>query len=330
MIYIVFDTNILHNSSVNYSDFSFSKNFDLIIDFLKKEKLTDKCSILIPKIVVDELKQRQKEHFYDDYKKMQDLLKKQGELCNVEWAIDIDKYEKYIGQKIESYLIQKNVKIMDVCSDNSFKRILEKAVKKNPPFEGIEKKSDKGFKDAVIWHSLIEYSLQYGGIYIFYTNDNIFLNNKEYLRKDFDETTYRKVIFCNTIDEIRTYVLKELELNLILDEYYERLQEIKLSKCLDEFLNGMESFPDLFLVDEKKYYLRMVNYDLKNIRMPSMSENESLIHVDAEIGIYDDLSLKFYVLFEITVMKEDEKWRVTKYELISKSSEFNKMDIDVE
>lgn len=329
MIYIVFDTNILYNSSTNYSDFSFNKNIDLIIDFLQKEELTDKCSILIPKIVIDELKQQLKEHFYEDYKKIQDLSKRLGKICNIIWNIDIDKYEEYMDQKIESYLDQKNVKIIDVCSDNSFKRILDKALKKNPPFEGIEKKSDKGFKDAVIWHSLIEYSVQYGGIYIFYTNDNIFLNNKEYLSKDFEETEYRKVVFFQTIDEIRTYILKKLELNLILDGYYERLREIKLSGCLDRFLNEIESFPDLFIVDEKKYYLRMVNYDLKNIRMPSMMENESLIHVDAEIGIYDDLSMKFYIIFEITVNKIDEKWKVTKYELISKSNEFNKMDVDM-
>lgn len=155
------------------------------------------------------------------------------------------------------------------------------------------------------------------------------MNNKEYLSNDFEETEYRKINFFQTIDEIRTYILKELDLNLILDEYYERLQEIKLSGCLDRFLNQIESVPDLFIVDEKKYYLRMVNYDLKNIRMPSMMENESLIHVDAEIGIYDDLSMKFYIIFEITVIKIDEKWKVTKYELISNSSEFNKMDIDM-
>lgn len=70
MIYIVFDTNMLYNSAVNYSDFSFNKNIDLVIDFLKKEKLTDKCSILIPKVVINELKQQQKERFFEDYNKI--------------------------------------------------------------------------------------------------------------------------------------------------------------------------------------------------------------------------------------------------------------------
>lgn len=258
------------------------------------------------------------------------LSRRQGDLCNIVWNINIDKYEEYIDQKIKNYLIQKNVNIIDVCTEKSFKKILDKALKKNPPFEGVEKKSDKGFKDAVIWHSLIEYSVQYGGNYIFYTNDNIFLNHKEYLRKDFEENTYRKVGFFHTIDKIREYILEELELNSILDEYYERIQEIKFSKCLDKFFNEIEVFSDLFFVDEKKYNLRMVNYDLKNIRMPSLMENESLIHVDAEIGIYDDLSIKFYVIFELTVIKRDNKWRVDKYELISKNSEFNKMYIDME
>lgn len=195
MIYIIFDTNILYNSSSNYSDFSFNKNMDLLIDFLVEEKLTDKCKILIPKVVIDELKQQQKERFVEDYNKIQDLVQRQGDLCNVVWNIDIDKYERYIEQKIENYIVQKNVEIIDVCSEKAFKKILDKALKKNPPFEGIEKRSDKGFKDAVIRYSLIEFSVQYGGSYVFYTNDKIFLNNKKYLSEDFGENKYRKVFF---------------------------------------------------------------------------------------------------------------------------------------
>lgn len=105
MIYIIFDTNILYNSPSNYCDFSFDKNIDLLIDFLKEEKLTDKCSILIPKVVIDELKQQQKERFIEDYNKIQVLVKRQGDLCNVVWNINIDKYERYIEQKIEDYII---------------------------------------------------------------------------------------------------------------------------------------------------------------------------------------------------------------------------------
>ena len=46
-------------------------------------------------------------------------------------------------------------------------------------------------------------------------------------------------------------MLKALELSSILDKYYERIQEIKLSKCLDEFVNKLELFSDFLVVDEK-------------------------------------------------------------------------------
>lgn len=330
MIYIIFDTNILYNSSSNYSDFSFNKNMDLLIDFLVEEKLTDKCKILIPKVVIDELKQQQKERFVEDYNKIQDLVQRQGDLCNVVWNIDIDKYERYIEQKIENYIAQKNVEIMDVCSEKAFKKILDKALKKNPPFEGIEKRSDKGFKDAVIWYSLIEFSVRYGGSYVFYTNDKIFLNNKKYLSEDFGENKYRKVYFLNCIDEIRKYILEELKLNTVLDKYYKRICDIKTSKCLDRFFNEIESFPDLFIVDGKTYYMRMVNYDLKSISMIGLLEKQSLIHVDSEIGIYEDQSQIFYVTFELIVTKTDDGWRVSEYNLFSKNNEFNDIEITME
>lgn len=330
MIYIVFDTNTLYNSSTNYSDFSFGKNLDLIMNFLQEENLTNECSLLIPQIVIDELKQQQKEHFLEDHSKIDELLKKQGDLCEVKWNIEISEYEEYIDHKIKNLVKHYEIVVAKACSEKSFDKILCKALKKEPPFEGVEKKSDKGFKDAVIWQSLIEFSIQAGGSYIFYTNDNIFLNNKRYLCKEFDTSEYRKIEFLKNIDEIQQYILKELELNSTLNKYFERITDIKDSKCLDIFFNGMESFPDLFIVDGEVFHLRMINYDLKNIRMPSLRENESLIHVDAEIGVFDDLSEIFCVLFELTVTKINDKWKVSTYELISKDNKFTNMAIDIE
>lgn len=330
MIYIVFDTNMLYNSTTKYGDFSFNKNIDLFFNFLKDEKLTDKCSILIPRVVIDELKQQQKEHFYENSQKIQDLLRQQGDLCSVVWNIDIDKYESYIEPIIENYIIQKKVEIIDVCSEKAFKKILEKALKKNPPFEGVEKKSDKGFKDAVIWHSLIEYSIQYGGSYIFYTNDKIFLDNKKYLSKDFGENKYRKIEFFNNIDNVRKYILEELKLNTVLDKYYERIYAIKSSGCLDEFFNMMEVYHDILIVDGKTYYLRMINYDLKSISMPGLLEKQSIVYVDSEIGIYEDQSQIFHITFELIVTKKDDGWKVTDYNLVSKDDEFNDIEIIME
>lgn len=330
MIYIVFDTNILYNSEVNYCDFSINKNIDLVIDFLKAEGLTEKCSLLIPQVVIDELKQQQKEQFFEDYRKIQKLLKSQGDLCKVDWNIEIDKYEEYIDIKIKNYLTQKNIKIVDVCTEKSFKKIFEKAIEKKAPFEGKEKKSDKGFKDAVIWHSLIEYSIQYGGTYIFFTNDNIFLNNKNDLSEDFGEDSYRKVKFLNSIDEIREFILEELKLNTALNKYYERINEIKSSKCLDRFFNSIEVFPDLFIVDGVDYHLRMVNYNLKSFRMPGLSDEQSLVQVDSEIGIFEDQWQIFNIIFELKITKTDDGWKVSEYNLISKDNQFSNIEIDME
>ena len=62
--------------------------------------------------------------------------------------------------------------------------------------------------------------------------------------------------------------------------------------------------------------------------MPSMMEDKSLIHVDAQIGICEDLSIKFYVIFELKVIKYEGNWEVVRYTLISKSSEFNNITIE--
>lgn len=76
--------------------------------------------------------------------------------------------------------------------------------------------------------------------------------------------------------------------------------------------------------------MRMVNYDLKSISMIGSLEKQSLIHVDSEIGIYEDQSQIFYVTFELIVTKTDDGWRVSEYNVFSKNNEFNDIEITME
>lgn len=45
--------------------------------------------------------------------------------------------------------------------NNRFESIVNRAFSKLPPFEGKDKKSDKGFKDAFVWESVLEFALKH-------------------------------------------------------------------------------------------------------------------------------------------------------------------------
>ena len=73
--------------------------------------------------------------------------------------------------------------MLPIPSDDRFKGIVKRAFDKAPPFGGKEKNSDKGFKDALIWESILEFVLLHRQAdIIFYTKDNGF---KEKLIEEF-------------------------------------------------------------------------------------------------------------------------------------------------
>ena len=45
---------------------------------------------------------------------------------------------------------------LPIPNNKCFTRIVERAFEKKAPFEGKEKNSDKGFKDVLIWESILE------------------------------------------------------------------------------------------------------------------------------------------------------------------------------
>lgn len=93
-------------------------------------------------------------------------------------------YDKVFGKNIIPF--KKN--------ESTFSKILERANNKLPPF--IESTSDKGFKDALIWLSVIEYFKQNGeNEIVFVTNDNGFNENIDFLTKEFFENTGKKIEF---------------------------------------------------------------------------------------------------------------------------------------
>ena len=94
--------------------------------------------------------------------------------------IKIDDYIEYITKEIDTYKSEiqsgiNNIMVLPIPSDNRFKGIVQRAFDKAPPFGGKEKNSDKGFKDVLIWESILEltFSHKYANI-LFYTKDKGF------------------------------------------------------------------------------------------------------------------------------------------------------------
>ncbi|MDE9793712.1 PIN domain-containing protein [Staphylococcus delphini] len=171
------DTNILHKSSFNdYNEFKLNRLYE---DLQGKIELTDverSFQILIPDIVFNELHQQQLQEFKKDLNQLKSLNNKFKNLRNftIELPENVD-YSELLQQLISEFKSRNTIYTIDIHTEKSvFENIIDKALRKLPPFEGKSKQSDKGFKDALIWEFLLYHASMNPGNYYFLTSDKIF------------------------------------------------------------------------------------------------------------------------------------------------------------
>jgi rRNA-processing protein FCF1 len=161
---VIIDTNIVfrkYDERADFSKFSFSKSFDLLISKIQELDIYENVSIGIPIIVWHEMK----EQFVKSYKeKLREIarIKKNYTIpfCNI--FFEEGDYITYANNEINKYkdsfkesLV--NIVELEFPSNNRFSSIIQRSLQKKQPFEGVDNISDKGFKDALIWESIIEF-----------------------------------------------------------------------------------------------------------------------------------------------------------------------------
>jgi rRNA-processing protein FCF1 len=173
---VIFDTNfLLEKRMKNF----FGKQVQL-------EKFSKVSKIIIPDMVMGELKERYKRDFQEEKNKFFKTL-----LTNIlsHNADEID-IEKSIQDLIEAEAVP--YEIIDLKDTSVLFDIKKLALEKRPPFVG-QNGSDKGFKDAYIYFTVLEYLQEIDDKYVFFVTDDGLLKDalKEhsniYVVKDFDE-----------------------------------------------------------------------------------------------------------------------------------------------
>lgn len=95
------------------------------------------------------------------------------------------KYVKYFGDRIIPFT--KNGEMLTT--------IINRANKRLPPFSAAKDASDKGFKDCILWLSMLAYFKDNGEDEVIFVTDDksAFRNNTEYLQKEFHEVTGKTI-----------------------------------------------------------------------------------------------------------------------------------------
>lgn len=266
---IIVDTNVFTPSKNKTRDLS-KLPLDQYYKILKTLELNDlkyEIDILFPEIVLLELISHHKNRMYDD---LEQLAKINIEFANFE-NIQIEGYgdfdvENYCEELKENYF--KELKIINIPSpkDKLFESILGMSLDKKPPF--INGKSDKGFKDSIIFLSLLRFAeTKIYDKYLLFTDDKGFNENKKKLESQFQNHVKQFRKFDN-YDKLE--IIKGKNIMKYIDE------EFKLFKDLREYISH-----DFFTILAEQYEnamtieIKRTDYDIDECEL---NEDDTTIH----------------------------------------------------
>lgn len=271
---IVFDTNILRNmegNEVAYSSFSFGKVYNIIEEFIQKNKLEDDVNLAVSNMVIEELKNQKTRAYKKDIRLLKDIVKRLSGLPHIIDGTLIIPDENFdcalfVEQKAQEFIQNKKIntlqhKIEDAPSilNNMLSKIVGIDIPKSP-FYKTDKFSDAGFKDNIIWETLMHFDkiTEYDKI-IFLTKDGDY---KENCIIDFQDKWHKHITIQKDENAVMEILKEDYEMYIQEREIYEYAN----SEYFMDYLNDLLKVKTKITVDE-------VEYTIENYRVEDYCDN---------------------------------------------------------
>lgn len=321
IVYI--DTNIIRTEQKWEKDFSQLNPkgiFSKILDLVEIKNLRNKVDVGIPETVLLEFQKSKKENFtniFSTFKNKIPLFEKMDCCDFTQFKLPEDDfdYQDYIKKIIENLNNdKKSIKLIKIKWDNSkelLQTIYSKAIDNKPPFERNKGNGkDKGFKDNLIWETIVQNAKETGYKNYFFLTENTNDFNSD-LETEFEERVGKTIKIVSDYNEI------EKELNLLhalLD------LDIKVKKHIEDkyFISQLkQTVSEQIDIDSSTIteviFKKAIDFSSQSneemIEHPELSDLDSLKSLLLEILSAGDLISSYYVLF-YTIKTEDKEYKV--------------------
>ena len=241
--FLIFDTNVLRGDKEELENFN---QFDLRIvndlkKFIKKHGIEKKVKLLFPEVVILELEKNKKDKlkkWLKNIKNYCDNFSEIAELNSKIESIDVDNHIKKIKDTTISGL---EIASIPLDKKTLFEEIFIRAINKYPPFKA--ESSDVGFKDTILYLSLLEYAKNYSdAIFVFFTKDSGFSGeNKEILENEFSKTG--NTLKIQTNKDVDGYLLETFKLDIDFQTF--------VRATIEEIENILSSYTAIKIGEEK-------------------------------------------------------------------------------
>lgn len=243
--YIFFDTNSLEcrhsGKSLFLSQFTVNPLYYEIEDLICNMGLTGNVEICIPDIVWLELQEHLIRHYKSEKSSMKEKIdsfrKSFGNLaevaCEFKDCSTEEEYKLYANEIAQDFLSSPrvNARIIPCPKDeDAAQRIIQKAIHSELPFRtakaGGKDYTDAGFKDALLYETIIAHTEDQLGIFI--SNDNDF-------SKLFNNVATQNLRRCNNAKEVQVILMQEFSVaSVIMIESILNTDEYLMKRILSE------------------------------------------------------------------------------------------------
>lgn len=315
--YVIFDTNALYHAyekKADFSSFSFNATYENVVGFINQLDIYERVTIVIPSVVWAEMERQIIEAHQSKIREFRDKAKKNHfpEII-IEDKGDIN-YSDFIHLVIDEYRTNLSSDIntvieLPIASEVRYQSIVKRAFEKRPPFEGKDKKSDKGFKDALLWEGILEFVSQHNTAkIIYYSQDNAFGSE---LESEFMESfPDANLVICATESAVKDNLeswAKEIDIYSYtpIENFVENKDIIDWLQSGDFLVQVIDL--DYGLVDKSRLItdtiINLISFD--NIQIINQTDDNTDYSLDAvlELGytLKDNTNIKEIVNVSITV-----------------------------
>lgn len=295
--YLIFDTNVLYHAydkKADFASFSFSGTYDNVVGFINQLDIYEKVIVLIPDVVWNEMERQIIEAHQLKIKEFREKVAKHSFPEIVVEDKGAINYSEFIRPVIEKYRDNLSSDIntvlgLPVASEACYQSIVKRAFDKQPPFEGKDKKSDKGFKDALLWESILEFTAKHSKAkIIYYSKDNAFgceLEGEFVAR--FPDAVLNICATENDVKQCLESWAKEIDIYSYtpIEDYVEHREVTEWLQTSDFLIQMIDR--DFGLVEKSRLVMdstvQLLSFD--NIQIISQSDEKTEYSIDAVLEL---------------------------------------------
>lgn len=291
---IVFDTNALRSTEagqVAYRFFAFGKPFQLIEEYINQNNLNEHVHLAIPSWAIEELKDQKNRQYLEDVEKYKEVTERLLGLPSfLKIPLPQEEFDcrTYIQEKAEEFLATKQLKKLEIKEElasivlkSMMSRVL-KEEKLKKPFAHSGKYKDAGFKDNIVWESLMHYDeVEAYDKFIFITKDTDYGN----CQNEFKEKWNKHIVTLKDENSVMAEILKDYELYInerILYDYTHT--EYFLDYLNDELKQKSEIVTETGTGKIENFKIQEPSVNIE--RMPPSEEEDEYILVHSSIVVF--------------------------------------------